>query len=242
MAAGDDNLRAILDHRGAPPKDRQERRYYESMMRRLGYSEAELAPPREVEAAPVAPTAPVALQESHVVEETGGSRLIELEYGGAEHIPEFEPVRAKVHPTQVEPTEFDVHETHADIEDEENEFILVVPDDEEDEDEILEFSEVDDDGLVEFTEAGDEDWDDWEDPALENEPAPVATPEPEVPSVPAGSKHGEFTLYRRELDGGQHVYFYSRKEPSDAEPAQVPEGYTVKESEESGLPFLARAN
>ncbi|HET6398724.1 MAG TPA: hypothetical protein VFH47_04145 [Candidatus Thermoplasmatota archaeon] len=57
-------------------------------------------------------------------------------------------------------------------------------------------------------------------------------------------RHEEWALYTREVelaDGRpQKVYFFSRGEPKNGEPAGMPEGYEVAVNERTGLPYLRR--
>jgi len=56
---------------------------------------------------------------------------------------------------------------------------------------------------------------------------------------------GNWTLYNRkvELNGGreQTIYFFSRNAPKSGTPAELPQGYTVRVAENTGLPFLKKA-
>ncbi len=252
MADSLSSLHTALDLHQLDPSAKEDRPYLISLMRRMGYTEVEIADVvsgkktvqevNEARAEPAPQPEPVATVSTEQVD-AAAPRLIELEYGGAEEVPEFEPVRPKVHPT----TEYAVEEVDEE-EDDDNEFTLLLPDDD-----LVEFTEeepvgaADDDREEEFvvfeeiepSPADDADgWDNVDD--LHEEPLATPQPEPE-PEMPSGHEHNGFNLYRRELDGGQHVYFYSKKRPSDAEPADIPDGYAVQESEESGLPYLARA-
>lgn len=243
MAADDAELRAFLDQKSGTGSSKEEQSYYNSMRRRLGYAD-QVSMVETVSAA--AEPAPVTktVTKTTTVDDSQAPRLIELEFGGAEEVQEFEPVLPKAH-APPKATEFVVEEAEEDHEeapvDEDNEFILLLPDEG-----MVEFTEVappapveePEEEIVEFEEL-DDDWD-----QLAAEPAPEPTPEPKPapkPAAPAGDSHNGFSLYRRELDGGQHVYFYSKKSPSDAEPATIPEGYETRESDDTGLPYLARA-
>jgi len=59
-------------------------------------------------------------------------------------------------------------------------------------------------------------------------------------------KQGDYTLYTKEvvLRGGrkQRIYFFSKKQPENATPCPLPEGYEVKVNEKTGLPFLKKKN
>jgi len=57
-------------------------------------------------------------------------------------------------------------------------------------------------------------------------------------------RYGDYTLYTRqvELSTGreQSIYFFAREPPRDGEPCGLPEGYEVKENDQTGLPYLRR--
>lgn len=59
-------------------------------------------------------------------------------------------------------------------------------------------------------------------------------------------RYGEYTLYTKEVElrGGrkQRIYFFSKKQPEDAKPCALPEGYEVKINKKNGLPFLKKKN
>ncbi|MHB8634470.1 MAG: hypothetical protein ACYDBQ_11000 [Thermoplasmatota archaeon] len=58
-----------------------------------------------------------------------------------------------------------------------------------------------------------------------------------------GYRHNDWTLYSKEADspeGRQRIYFFSKGDPGDAEPAALPPGYEVSENERTGLPYLRR--
>jgi len=67
---------------------------------------------------------------------------------------------------------------------------------------------------------------------------------PEWKAVDEPYKHGEYILYTKEvkLRGGrkQRIYFFSKKQPEDATPCPLPEGYEVKVNEKTGLPLLKK--
>ncbi len=56
----------------------------------------------------------------------------------------------------------------------------------------------------------------------------------------------DWTLYSREVDlsdgRSQRVYFFSKGEPSDGQPAPMPGGYEVGVNDQTGLPYLRRAS
>lgn len=58
-----------------------------------------------------------------------------------------------------------------------------------------------------------------------------------------GYTYKDWTLYSKEHasdDGRQRIYFFSKGEPSDGEPSDLPPGYEVSENERTGLPYLRR--
>lgn len=59
-----------------------------------------------------------------------------------------------------------------------------------------------------------------------------------------GFKHGDFTLYRKTIetkDGKKKtVRFFSKAEPEEGKPIELPEGYEVKENPKTGIPYLKK--
>lgn len=96
-------------------------------------------------------------------------------------------------------------------------------------------------------------------PAWQGEMLPEAAPIPDVeairdepeewevvaePPAPSGFQYNDWTLYSKEQDGpdgsAQRIYFFSKGEPTDADPAEMPPGYEVAENPRTGLPYLRR--
>jgi len=67
---------------------------------------------------------------------------------------------------------------------------------------------------------------------------------PEWKAVDEPYKYGEYTLYTKEVmlrgKRKQRIYFFSKKQPEDATPCPLPEGYEVKVNEKTGLPLLKK--
>ncbi len=85
-------------------------------------------------------------------------------------------------------------------------------------------------------------------PDTEGDPMWQASPddepwEAEEPQ-PGVYRHGEFTLYERdvELTTGrtQKIYFFAKTDPKSGEPCALPDGYEVGVNEKTGLPFLRK--
>jgi hypothetical protein len=59
-----------------------------------------------------------------------------------------------------------------------------------------------------------------------------------------GFRHGDYTLYEKEIDTKtgkkRRVRFFSKAEPDDAEPIELPKGFKVKENKKTGLPYLKK--
>ncbi len=59
-----------------------------------------------------------------------------------------------------------------------------------------------------------------------------------------GFRHGDYTLYRKEIltkSGKKRtVQFFSKGEPEDGEPIDLPEGYEIKENIKNGIPYLKK--
>jgi DNA integrity scanning protein DisA with diadenylate cyclase activity len=59
-----------------------------------------------------------------------------------------------------------------------------------------------------------------------------------------GFQHGEYTLYEKEIDTKsgktRKVRFFSKAEPEDGHPIELPKGYAVKENKKTGVPYLKR--
>ncbi|MEM0492944.1 MAG: helix-hairpin-helix domain-containing protein [Candidatus Thermoplasmatota archaeon] len=57
-------------------------------------------------------------------------------------------------------------------------------------------------------------------------------------------KHGEYTLYKKEIttpDGKKRViHFFSKQKPLDSEPTDIPSGFEVKINKKTGLPYLKK--
>lgn len=87
-----------------------------------------------------------------------------------------------------------------------------------------------------------------EDPGALWEGEQEAWPESDedVPAAPeAAYTYRDYTLYTRDVElstgRSQRIYFFAKNEPKNGEPSPLPEGYEVKENEQTGLPFLRRA-
>jgi ribosomal protein S13 len=59
-----------------------------------------------------------------------------------------------------------------------------------------------------------------------------------------GFMHDDYTLYEKEIetkDGKKRkVRFFSKAQPEDGEPIELPKGYEVKENKKTGLPYLRK--
>ena len=72
------------------------------------------------------------------------------------------------------------------------------------------------------------------------------TPRSNATATSGPFRHGEYTLYRRDVDvngGGQRtLYFFARSTPRSGTPSAKPSGYHVGVNERTGLPFLKRGD
>ena len=57
-------------------------------------------------------------------------------------------------------------------------------------------------------------------------------------------KHGDYALYSKEIKVGQGkkrtIRFFSRTEPEDGEPVDLPDGYEVKVNKKTGVPYIRK--
>ncbi len=64
--------------------------------------------------------------------------------------------------------------------------------------------------------------------------------------APGAFTYEDYTLYTREveLSTGKHqrIYFFAKNAPKNGEPCALPDGYEVRENEQTGLPFLRRVH
>lgn len=60
------------------------------------------------------------------------------------------------------------------------------------------------------------------------------------PDPKAGFMKGNYALLRRQLDSDHAVYFFATEVPDDAEQTRIPNGYEVRLTEETNLPYIAR--
>lgn len=67
--------------------------------------------------------------------------------------------------------------------------------------------------------------------------------EPQMMEI-KGYTHGDFTLYEKTIEtkGGKMktVRFFSKAEPEEGKPIELPEGYEVKENPKTGIPYLKK--
>ncbi len=97
-------------------------------------------------------------------------------------------------------------------------------------------------------DTGDESWGDdsdetWD--AGDQDDASSADEDWSEDTVEGGAfQFEDFSLYTRlvELSNGkeQRIYFFSKEQPSNGDPAQLPAGYVVDTNERTGLPYLRR--
>ena len=59
-----------------------------------------------------------------------------------------------------------------------------------------------------------------------------------------GYKYGDFTLYEKEIENKNGkkttIRFFSKAEPEEGKPIELPEGYEVKENSKTGIPYLKK--
>ena len=59
-----------------------------------------------------------------------------------------------------------------------------------------------------------------------------------------GYMHGKYTLYKKEIvtksGKKQIIRFFSKAQPEEAEPIELPDGYEVQENKKTGVPFLKK--
>ena len=59
-----------------------------------------------------------------------------------------------------------------------------------------------------------------------------------------GFRHREYTLYKKEIEikSGKKrtVRFFSKAEPEEGEPIELPKGYKIKENKKTGVPYLTK--
>jgi ERCC4-type nuclease len=59
-----------------------------------------------------------------------------------------------------------------------------------------------------------------------------------------GFMHGDYTLYQKEIEtktGKKRIVrFFSKAEPEDGEPIDLPKGFEIKENKKTGLPYLKK--
>ncbi len=60
------------------------------------------------------------------------------------------------------------------------------------------------------------------------------------PDPKAGYMKGNYALLRRQIDDDHAVYFFATEVAEDAEQARVPQGYEVRLTDETNLPYIAR--
>jgi len=69
-------------------------------------------------------------------------------------------------------------------------------------------------------------------------------PKKEKKSSKKGFKHGDYTLYEKEIttkNGKKRlVRFFSKGEPDDAKPIDFPDGYEINENKKTGVPYLKK--
>ena len=57
-----------------------------------------------------------------------------------------------------------------------------------------------------------------------------------------GYRHGDYTLFQKEVETSpgkkRTVHFFSKAEPEDGVPAELPEGYEVKVNKKTGVPYI----
>ena len=81
----------------------------------------------------------------------------------------------------------------------------------------------------------EEEWDSFydEDKAAEKEP-----------EEPKGYMHKDYTLYEKQIKSGKGkkrvVHFFSKAEPDDGEPIDLPPGFEVKINKKTGVPYLKK--
>ena len=61
---------------------------------------------------------------------------------------------------------------------------------------------------------------------------------------PQGFMHGDYTLYEKEITtkSGNHrlIRFFSKGDPDDARPIDIPDGFEVIENQKTGVPYLRK--
>ena len=59
-----------------------------------------------------------------------------------------------------------------------------------------------------------------------------------------GFRHGDYTLYAKEIktkSGKKRIVrFFSKAEPEEGEPIELPKGYKVEKNEKTGVPYLKK--
>jgi hypothetical protein len=57
-------------------------------------------------------------------------------------------------------------------------------------------------------------------------------------------RHGDYSLYKKEIktkSGKKRIVrFFSKAEPDEGKPIELPKGYQVKLNKKTGLPYLKR--
>ncbi|MCA1810628.1 MAG: hypothetical protein LC623_01290 [Halobacteriales archaeon] len=262
-SGGTDAVRRSLDAHAVDPES-EDRPYLVSMLRRLGYTDAQIqdylagrqdpgapaaapagqsvasSPPSEVSSAPLERHAEP--EPAHTEPDHGEERDVEVEYTG----PGLQDYRI------VDPVDFFGDQNLVEFE----------PAPAQESWETATGEELGSDGqpLAEFTPAAEAEpaWEDvpaeatWETPADPATLAEAPSQEPawEESAAPAETgmqviQYGDYTLYQKEevRDGhAARVYAFSKTPPGEGYEAatEVPEGYQVAENPETGRPFLRR--
>ena len=71
----------------------------------------------------------------------------------------------------------------------------------------------------------------------------VSFHEDEIPEETKGYRHGDYTLYRKEIEvgvGKRTIHFFSKAEPDKGEPVELPDGFEVKVNKKTGVPYLRK--
>ena len=87
-----------------------------------------------------------------------------------------------------------------------------------------------------FIEQDDEDLEEWESYSEDE------IPQSQLKEI-KGYKHKDYTLYKKEImigDKKRTVHFFSKGEPDEGEPIELPAGFKVKINKKTGVPYLKK--
>lgn len=87
-----------------------------------------------------------------------------------------------------------------------------------------------------------------ENPFIKDEDEWISFDEDNIPRLEMiklkGFRHGDYTLYEKKImtkSGKKRiVQFFSKGEPDEGKPIELPKGYVIKENKKTGIPYLKK--